>query len=437
MSNYVTYPAEGITHLIIEEMARDAQVRGAADATAIQVIHAGGEPEFIAEGEAVRLQGAAIGRVFVPAGLAVTVKRANGDLRAQDIAGDVSLEAVHGDLRLTGLAGIVRIAQADGDLRAEATADLRVLGACAGDLRCENGGAVSVEAVSGDLRLYNVGEVRANRVAGDLWAERLAGGLQVTRADGDARLSEIAGPVKLQALAGDLRASGLTGGLAAPHVSGDALLHGPFTADEGYALTAEGDVGLHLPADADLRLSIRAGGRVRSDPRLTPAADGTPTFAATLGRGTGRIVLDVAGDLRITQAGVTQGPEFRAGRISPEGRARLDDLSNLGERIRQQVAASLASAGIDGERIRQQVAASLAAAGINVETGEFSLGRDHSRGPRVKPPRPPEPPRSPERPRPPSPPAPPMEEQMAILRMVEAGQITAEEAEKLLKALGT
>jgi hypothetical protein len=289
-------------------------------------------------------------------------------------------------------------------------ADLRLLGSCDGDLRFEGGGALSVESVAGDLRLYSAQEARVNRIHGDLWVERLGGGLQITRGDGDARLSEIGGPVKLQSLAGDLRASGLTGGLTASQVTGDATLHGPFTGPEGYSLTSEGDVSLHLPADADLRLSIRAGGRIRSDPRLTPAADGSPTFTATLGRGTGRITLNVNGDLRIAQAGASHGGEFRTGRGGFEARARMDDLSNLGERIRQQITASLASAG------------------INVETGEINLGPRGPRGPR--PPRPP----APERP--PSPPSPPVEEQLAILKMVEAGKITAEEAERLLKALG-
>ncbi|MCX6031233.1 MAG: hypothetical protein NT169_18280 [Chloroflexi bacterium] len=410
MSNYVTFPAEEVSHLIVEEMARDGQVRGATDATVIQAFHTGGEPEFVVEEGAVRLTGAAITRIFVPAGLAVTVKRAPGDLRVGGLTGDVNLEAVHGDLRLAELTGVARIAQAAGDLRAEGVADLRLLGSCEGDLRFDGGGNLEAGTVSGDLRVYGAQNVRAGRVRGDLWAEKLAGGLTLTRADGDARLSEIAGPVKLQALQGDLRANALTGGLAAAQVTGDVTLHSPF-AEAEYTLTAEGDMSLHLPADADLRLTLRAGGRIRSDPRLTPAADGSPNFTATLGRGAGRMTLTVNGDLRISQAGAAQRADTKAGRGGFEARVRVDDLGNL------------------GERIRQQVSASLAAAGINLETGEVNLG---ARGP--KPPRPPESPRPPERPRPPSPP--PAEEQLAILKMLETGKISAAEAETLLKALG-
>ena len=39
MSSTITYPAEGITELIIEEMARDGTVRGVPGATEIQVAY--------------------------------------------------------------------------------------------------------------------------------------------------------------------------------------------------------------------------------------------------------------------------------------------------------------------------------------------------------------------------------------------------------------
>jgi membrane peptidoglycan carboxypeptidase len=66
-----------------------------------------------------------------------------------------------------------------------------------------------------------------------------------------------------------------------------------------------------------------------------------------------------------------------------------------------------------------------------METGEINVGRG-GRGPRA-----PRPPAPPERPKPPSPPpSASAAEQMTILKMVEDGRITPEEADTLLKALG-
>jgi hypothetical protein len=230
------------------------------------------------------------------------------------------------------------------------------------------------------------------------------GALQVNRTEGDARLTEIGGPATLRTVAGDLRAGVLSGGLSAPQVNGDAVLHGPFSGAEPYSLAADGDVVLHVPADADARISVTAGGRIRSEVPLTPAADGSAAFTCTLGHGTAHISLVSGGDLRLAQGGGGERGKARS-KASP-------DFSDL------------------GERIRQQVSASLAAAGISV-SGEASWGgRDRPRPPKEhKPPRPP----GPERPRPPSATA---EEQSAVLKMVEEGKITPEEADALLKALG-
>ena len=195
-------------------------------------------------------------------------------------------------------------------------------------------------------------------------------------------------------------------------MNGDVQLHGPFDSPDGYAVSADGDIQVHLPADADLRLSVRAGGRIRSDVPLTPTTDGSLNFSGAVGRGAGRMDLAARGDVRVAQAGgPAAGPSWeRRGRAGGDSFAELSGL---------------------GDRIRQQVTASLAAAGISMEPGEINMGRGAARSAGSRPPVPPE------RPKPPSPPpSASAAEQMAILKMVEDGKITPEEADTLLKALG-
>ena len=413
MSDLSAFPATGINHLIIEDMARDAMLEGRPGAMAVEVVcpstEGGAGPDFEAEGETARLSGVDPIQVVVPASMMVTVKGARGDLRVQRLEGDVNLENVRGSLRLSDLSGVVRVAQVDADLRAQGVADLRVMGNCNGDLRFDKGELLAAESVAGNVRIHDLGDARLGRVRGDLWAERVRGALQVAKVEGDARLAAIDGPVTLRAITGDLRTNALTGGLVAPQVSGDAVLQGPYGAAGPYSLSAEGDVVLNLPADTDARVAVRAGGRIRSETPLTPATDGSGSFTSTLGRGTARINLVSGGDLRIHS-------EVQGGGGPGHGKARskaLPDGSDL------------------GERIREQVSASLAAAGIHVVAGPVTWGgRGRPRSP--KGPRPPRPPGA-ERPRPPSATA---EEQLAVLRMVEEGKITPDEADMLLKALG-
>lgn len=367
MSDILTYPVEGFNQLVIETLARDATLRGAPGATTIQIIYVAltrsGEPEFIPEGQALRFAHAAAERVLVPEDLQVVAQEALGDLRVQGLTGHVSVEAVRGDLRLESLSGQMVLAQADADIRAERVAELRILGRCHGDLRFIEGGQLSAEGVDGDLRLSNVTSVRLGRLHGDLWAENLSGALEIGQCDGDARLNDIRGPIALKTLSGDLRGQGLAGGLNASQIQGDAIISGPFMPDGEYIVSAEGDIHLSLPADIDARLYVRASGRIRSDVSLTPASDGAPAFSAILGQGAGRITVTSRGDLRINRPG--GGKESRWEKRSRRGEDPFADIGNLGDRIRQQVAASLASAG------------------INIETGEMNWSWERGRGGRA------------------------------------------------------
>ena len=404
--NTLSYPADGITQLIIDGLARDAVLEGSPDGTAIEVAstEGGNGPAFEAEGKTVRLTGARPIRVTVPEEMLVTVKGASGDLRVQRLAGDVNLESVRGTLRLSEIAGVVRVAQVDADVRAQGVADLRLMGNSDGDLRFDDGEHLTAESVAGDVRIRNLTDARLGRLRGDLWVEKVRDAVHVARTDGDARLSEIAGPVTVRSLAGDLRATALVGGISASQVTGDAILQGPYGTDEPYSLAAEGDVTVHLPPDADARLSVQAGGRIRSDAPLKPAADGSATFTATLGRGKARFGLSSGGDLRIVQSGGAKRTRSRSKEPA--------DMSDLGERIREQVSASLAAAGI----------------GVGRTAGWGGSGRH-------RPPREPKPPRSAsgEGSRSASISG---EELAAVLKMVEEGKITPEEADSLLKALG-
>jgi DUF4097 and DUF4098 domain-containing protein YvlB len=470
-----TFPVAGLSRLVIDEMAGDGQIIGVAEAAEVQVSGPGlnGETLFAPEGEILHFRGRMVERVLVPAQLSVAVREVMGDMKVQDMQTEVSLEAVHGDLRLRNLSGPAHLGQVNGDVRADGVSEFSI-GGCNGDLRVQEGRAFDAGSVDGDLRLVDLDSAHLGHVGGDFSAEKLRSALDVGNVNGDVRLSDIGGPASVQAVGGDfsaeklssalrvgdvngdvrlneisgpasvhsaggdLRALGLTGGLTAPTVNGDVELQGPFGVEQEYVLHAHGDAHVHLPADADLKLTVRAHGRIRSDVQLTPAPDGTANFTAVVGRGTGRLSVESGGDLRLKFAGASGAAETREGRA-----ANTENWSDL------------------GERIRQQVSTSLAAAGINLDTGEVNFNwKRGSRGPRgarnssfdpTQPPVPPARPATPTRPAAPGRPAdtargaagaadtvarPSAEEQLAILRMVETGAITAQEAEVLLRALG-
>jgi len=419
MSDNLTLSPAGITEVIFETLAAGAVLGGSPEAELIEVAvrGEGAEPaQWVIDGDKARLTGGITTRATLPPGIDLTAEESLGDLRVREFDASLRIRTVNGDLRLGRTRGQVTIESAHADVRAEEVASLHIT-ECEGDLRFSAGGDLQVERIGGDLRVSEADAVRVGRVNGDLWAEKLTGGLNVEQTSGDMRLAAVAGQVMLGQVAGDLRASGLDGGLSAGHIHGDAILEGPFPGSEGYTVRTDGDAHIRLTRDDDVRLVVRAAGRIRATLPLTPTADGTPTYSATVREGKVRMVVTSGGDLRIEATG-SSGEDAHAGwdrRRSP-GSDLFGDLSTL------------------GDRIRQQVTASLAAAGINPDTGEINIGRGRSARATFKGSQPPAPPERPKAPGTAG--STTSDEQMAILKMLEEGRITPEEADSLLRALG-
>lgn len=415
MSEIYTCPAEGIAQLVIETIDLNGVLRAEAGATEIQIAASPSPgsvgPEIAVEGDVARFAGRPAARVVAPPHVAVTVVDARGDLRIEGLAAAARLETVEGDLRIEQVSGPVNISVVRGDVRADNATGLQI-DACEGDCRFVAGGQLTLGVVEGDLRVTSAGDVHVTRIHGDASIEKAAGAVQVEQIYGDARLAHVEKQAVLGQVGGDFRGSALLGGLSAAHVAGDLSLEGPFVAAEGYTVHAAGDAKLRLDAEDGVQLVVRAGGRIRANVPLTPTGDGTTTYTATLGAGSVRIALTNAGDLRIEATGgdETRGSWERRRDPSPDPIAELSTL---------------------GDRIRRQVAASLAAAGINPETGEINLGRGRAARTGSRWPKPPPPP---ERPKGPSDSL--SSEHLAILKMLEEGRITTEEADSLLRALG-
>ena len=206
MGERLTCSAEGITELVLETIADDARIRLVPDAYEIRVTisnESADDGELTAEGPQARLTGATAERIEVPAGIAIFVEEALGDVRVKGLSADLRIGTVEGDLRLEGVSGRVEIDRLNSDGIAEEVGALR-LGSCAGDLRF-SGGELEVETVAGDLRVERATSVRGAKTHGDLWVDRVEGDVELGLIHGDARVSNVGGAVTLGMVAGDLR----------------------------------------------------------------------------------------------------------------------------------------------------------------------------------------------------------------------------------------
>jgi hypothetical protein len=244
-------------------------------------------------------------------------------------------------------------------------------------------------------------------------------------------------------IGGSLIADGIQGGLDAD-VGGNTRLGPPFTPGATYRLATGGSLKVSLSPDASLNLSLHTGGRIRS---YVPDLELEATDAESKGvMGTGDASLEASagGSITLRQGEVddafADGPEF--------GPGFLEEMEGIGAIIETRVTEAMADmaarleqglGGIDSEKLRAQVeraaegairAAERAASGVRreaereAERARMRAERAERRWQRA----------SGRRSRSRREPA-TSEEQLRVLRLVEEGKITPEQAADLLGAL--
>lgn len=160
------------------------------------------------------------------------------------------------------------------------------LAAVRGDLRVRGlSGPLTVGTVFGDGSLRQVGPLTLGEIYGDLSLYGASGEVHIREVFGDARIQEVDGALFARAVRGDLQAGGLRGGATVEHVGADLRLRPPYAPGAEYRFGVGSTARVVVPADASLRLVLRAGGRVRSTlPGLT-LAEKEGTLTGVLGGG--------------------------------------------------------------------------------------------------------------------------------------------------------
>ncbi|GIV80446.1 MAG: hypothetical protein KatS3mg050_4840 [Litorilinea sp.] len=323
-------------------------------------------------------------------------------------------------------------------------------------------GQVQIRSVHGDLLLRDVGPATVQHVGGDLVARQVHGPLDVDHVGGDATLVEIHGPCRVQA-GGDVAVSQVRGPLEIT-AGGDVSLRWQGadrqeTEEAPSTVLAGGDIVVRLPTDANVTLYLQAGGTITSRRLPQEFSRSDNVGELVLGEGTDQIRLTAGGDITLVGRDRAEGrveadfdfelgPEFaiRAGELAQQITEQVESqvemltrqlderLSQLGTgeeiaaRVQQKVQQAM-------RRAEEKIAEAMRKAEKRAQDAERSARRHGGRRRHVyawPPPPPPPPPKGPAAPRRSKATE---EERMMILRMVEAGKISVEQAEQLLAAL--
>ncbi|HNT75340.1 MAG TPA: hypothetical protein PKH77_10010 [Anaerolineae bacterium] len=423
-------------HITIEECYGDLTVQGTSGGQITLNLVDGAESIVMTqEAETLRLSAQENCRIVCPVGTTLDI------------------QVIRGGLKVSGVHGSVMVGEVNGD------AFLRDIG------------PLDVEKVFGALHVQQVaGDMRVNEVRADARIYQVEGALHIHAVAADAKIGDITGPVTLDEVGSDLKAEGLAQGLTLGGAGSDVKLEPPFTPGATYQVRAGSDLTVKLPADANVRLSFKAGGGVRSSiPDLALHEEGGTVFG-TLGAGEAFLEAQVGGRVRLK---TTDAPDESAPRIELD-LSFLDSLADIGPMIEARVSEAMAAVDIslqeglryiDGDRIRvhieraaekaEQAAERIAERARAAAEREAEHARRHAereaerarlraehaerrwqRASGYHGPTPPAPPT------PPTPPASPTpreddkrEERLQVLRMVEQGKLSPEEAANLLAAL--
>lgn len=352
-------------------------------------------------------------RLRVPTGGSVYIEQVSGDAAVKHLTGVCAIDRVHGDAVLVDL-GRVEVNVIHGDLVVRGAVE-----------------EVSVGEIHGDLSARNTAAIAIRAAYGDLVARRATGSVSVQEASGDVDLRFVGGDVTVDQARRDVNLAYVEGRLAVADVQGDVRLRGGLPAGE-HSISARGDVVVRWPAASPLTL-VANGKRIDSRLPLEDAAEADGSLTGRIAGGDARLNIAAGGRVILKEMEMVDekwegygAGEGDFGYGAAFGRFSLD---NLGARIEAEINSHLARVTRDvesrfgpefGQRMAEKFARQAERTAERTRRrpdmgrrsgAEFAAGTASRKA------------ASPE-------------EQLKILKMVEAGTISPEEAGMLLEALG-
>jgi hypothetical protein len=301
---------------------------------------------------------------------AVAVDTCDGPALLREIRADVSLRQVRGGVRAYSVDGSLRIGQAGGNASLKSIGGVATVETVGGTLRVQRlGSDLVLKHVGGDLRARIVsGSVNCDRVSGSVRAQGVGGGMVLDVIGGNVHVRDLGGELHLRETGGNLRASVLNSGMEIGIVGGNLHLEGPLVAGQSYEGNARGNASLRLPMSTSARLDLKAGGRIQNDlPVAIETQDGR-RLVAVLGEGAAQMTITAGGNIRLRE---WAGADVEAAEW-------IEELESLAEHLEKQVDDALRD--VDLEAIGREVETKMAQAQQKLDSVDWErLGREAQR----------------------------------------------------------
>jgi DUF4097 and DUF4098 domain-containing protein YvlB len=206
--------------------------------------------------------------VHLPKNAALDLRTSRGDVRVNDVAGNVSVSVARGDVEIRGAGADVRADIGHGDVRvSEAKGNIHVSGKGSEVELADVGGSATIEGeFYGPITARNVAKgARFVSERTDLTLGALPG--RFTVESGDLRVENTSGPLLLTTREKDISLENVTGRIRVQNKRGDitVLLHSA-PKDEIDLVNESGSVELSLPGNSTFELSaISHSGEINNE----------------------------------------------------------------------------------------------------------------------------------------------------------------------------
>lgn len=392
-------------YIRVNSCEADLVVRGWNEAA----VKVSGDYDLQEDTKGISLTGKGSLNLNIPVGATLSVGRVGGDLVIKNFTGPGSYELVQGDAALSG-AGETEIGTVKGDLAARRLLD-----------------SFSASEVNGDVIVRSAEETVLRIVHGDVSARHVNGNLTIEAIHGDADLRNVEGDVKVSKSYRDVNLTNILGEVNIIDVKGDVRLRGLLSSGD-HRLESQGDIIVRWPAGSPLNL-VAAGRQIDNRLPLEDAVEKDGTLSGKIGNGSTNLNLVSAGRIVLK---LIDGTDDKWNSFRGDMEFEFDvEMAGVASRIEAEVNSHISRVTRDleskfgadfGQRFAEKAARKMEKAGERArrkaEPRGRSSGADFSSTPSA-----------------PAKKAATTEEQLKILKMVETGKISPEEASMLLEAM--
>lgn len=223
--------------------------------------------------------------VYVPASVSVNAENSFGDLRAKGISGSCVLESKNGEIKAEDIGGDVTIRNAFGDIEAKDIGGKADISNKNGEILAEGiGGAAVLETHFGDVDAVKIGgDLTVINNNGEINASNIGGKADIKTAFGDVTADHVGGGLIIDNKNGRVEAKNIGGNAQIKNAFGD-IYYDSDNSDNAsiYANTKFGDINSDKPIQVN-----RSGQDITAE-----GTTGSGTFKIDLRTNNGNIYID-------------------------------------------------------------------------------------------------------------------------------------------------